>query len=98
MCRDNKSEWCPSLKFTTLGKGERVNFSFTATSTKSTHPTILKLAVGAAPFCNSLYTTKDEENDDKLSAGLVNKLFDIFLVFQPSISILLRLSTHCVSL
>ena len=49
--RDNKSEWCPSPKFTTLGNGGRANFTSTATSTRSTHQTILKLAVGAAPFC-----------------------------------------------
>ena len=49
--RDNKSEWCPSPKFTTLGNDGRANFTSTATSTRSTHQTILKLAVGAAPFC-----------------------------------------------
>jgi hypothetical protein len=52
MDRDNKSEWCPSLRFTTLGKDGRVNSSSTATSTKSTRPTTPKLAAGAAPFCN----------------------------------------------
>lgn len=65
MNRDNKSEWCPSRRFTTHGKGERVNFTSTATSTKCTHPTTLKLAVGDAPFCNYIQFQSKQQQQQK---------------------------------